>query len=126
MRTTIISVILFLSLLSFISFADFKLQKLYNTISSESDIIEDLIDEDEWDKAYDKTKDLLEDIQKESLLSSVYVNHTDFDNLTNEAIKLCLFIQCRDNAQSHVSANLLKSSADNIKDLNRLSLKNIL
>ena len=126
MRTTFISAVLFLCLILFITFADFKLQKLYNNISSESDIIEDLLDENEWDQAYDKTEALILDIKKENLLSSVYVNHMDFDNINNEAIKLCLFIQCKDISESHVSANLLKSYANCTRQLNRFSLKNIL
>lgn len=126
MKSNFVSAILFLCVLSFIFFADSKLQRLYNNISSESEAIEGLIDDDNWEEAYCKTVTLLEDIDKESLISSVYVNHTEFDNLTNEAIKLCLFIQCRDISQSHVSANLLKSSAEAIRNLNELNLKNIL
>lgn len=126
MKTNFISAILFLCVLGFIFFADSKLQRLYNNISSESKTIENLIDDDNWEEAYYKTVTLLEDIDKESLISSVYVNHTEFDNLTNEAIKLCLFIQCRDISQSHVSANLLKSSAEAIRNLNELNLKNVL
>lgn len=126
MKTTYISAVLFLCLILFITFADFKLQKLYNNISSESDIIEDLINKEDWDGAYDKTTSLLDDIKKEALLSSVYVNHVDFDNISNEALKLCSYIQCEDKSESHVSANILKSYAQITKDLNRFSLKNIL
>ncbi|MDD5793493.1 DUF4363 family protein [Clostridium sp. HCP1S3_B4] len=126
MKTTYISTILFLCLILFISFADFKLQKLYNNISVESDIIEDLLNDYNWDLAYEKTTTLIENIKKESLLSSVYVNHVDFDNISNEAIKLCSYIQCKDISESHVSANILKSYAQIIKELNKFSLKNIL
>lgn len=126
MKTTYISTILFLCLILFISFADFKLQKLYNNISVESDIIEDLLNDYNWDLAYEKTSTLIENIKKESLLSSVYVNHVDFDNISNEAIKLCSYIQCEDISESHVSANILKSYAQIIKELNKFSLKNIL
>ena len=126
MKTTYISTILFLCLILFISFADFKLQKLYNNISVESDNIEDLLNDYDWDLAYEKTTTLIENIKKESLLSSVYVNHVDFDNISNEAIKLCSYIQCEDISESHVSANILKSYAQIIKELNRFSLKNIL
>lgn len=126
MKTTYISTILFLCLILFISFADFKLQKLYNNISVESDIIEDLLNDYNWDLAYEKTTTLIENIKKESLLSSVYVNHVDFDNISNEAIKLCSYIQCEDISESHVSANILKSYAQIIKELNKFSLKNIL
>lgn len=126
MKTTYISAVLFLCLILFISFADFKLQKLYNNISSQSDIIEVLLDKEDWNSAYDRTKTLLDEIKKESLLSSVYVNHVDFDNISNEAIRLCSYIQCEDISESHVSANILKSYAQIIKELNRFSLKNIL
>lgn len=126
MKTTYISTILFLCLILFISFADFKLQKLYNNISVESDIIEDLLNDYNWDLANEKTTTLIENIKKESLLSSVYVNHVDFDNISNEAIKLCSYIQCEDISESHASANILKSYAQIIKELNKFSLKNIL
>ena len=125
MRNTIISVIIFLSLLGFVAYVNSSLMKLCNYVYIESENIELLIDSGEWKDAYTLTVDLINEIKKTDLLASVYLNHCDFDNLLNEALKLSLYVKCENDAESHVSVHLLKYSADNIKNLHKFAIENI-
>lgn len=126
MRTTLISTLLFLLLLGFIWFMDYNFEKLCNTVTDESNTIEAQINNNDWDAAYESSLNLLRKIEDKKTLSSIYVNHTDFDSLTNEALRLSSYIKSMNPCDSIVSVNVLKSTTENIKNINKLNLKNIL
>lgn len=125
MKTTHIALILFLCLFSFILYSDLKLQDLYNNISSKTDIIEEYLNEKDYESAYNTSIDLINYIDNHSFLSSVYVNYVDFDNINNEAERLSLYIKYSNISESHVSRSNLKFYAEKAKNLNRPTLKNI-
>ena len=125
MRNTIISILIFFGLLAFVYYADNSLQRLCYDISSSSEEIEFLISSDNWDAAYSKTIDVINEIKANDMITSIYLNHTDFDNLLNEAIKLSLYVRSEDSTESNVSVNLLKSSADIIFNLHKANIQNI-
>ena len=125
MRNTIISILIFFGLLAFVYYADNSLQRLCYDISSSSEEIEFLISNDNWDAAYLKTIDVINEIKANDMVTSIYLNHTDFDNLLNEAIKLSLYVRSEDSTESNVSVNLLKSSADIIFNLHKANIQNI-
>lgn len=125
MRNTIISILIFFGLLAFVYYADNSLQKLCYDISSSSEEIEFLISNDNWDAAYSKTIDVINEIKANDMVTSIYLNHTDFDNLLNEAIKLSLYVRSEDSVESNVSVHLLRSSADIIFNLHKANIQNI-
>jgi hypothetical protein len=125
MKSTILSIIIFISLLCFVFFANNSLIKLCDTISDSSEEIELLVNDKEWDKAYSSTSEIIDLIDKNQLLSSVYINHSDFDNLMDEAVELSLYIDCRDHTESIIAVNSLKNFAKNIKHLHNPNIENI-
>lgn len=125
MRNTIISIIIFLSLIFFVTYANNSLANLCDEIIDTSDSIEVMIDNKNWDEAYISSLDIIDKIENKNLLSSIYLNHCDFDNVLNEAIRLSVNIQSKNDSDSLVSANLLSNQALTIKDLHRATFKNI-
>lgn len=126
MKTTLISTLLFLSLLGFIGFMDYNFEKLCTTVTDESNTIESQIETKDWEAAYQSSLNLLRKIEYKKTLSSIYVNHTDFDSLNNEALRLSSYIKSMDLCDSIVSVNVLKATTENIKNINKLNLNNIL
>jgi hypothetical protein len=125
MKSTLISISIFVSLLCFVFFANNSLNKLCDTITESSEEIEELLTNKEWDKAYSYTDEVISLIEENQLLSSVYVNHNDFDNLMDEAVELSLYVGCRDYTESIVAVNSLKNFAKNIKHLHEPNIENI-
>ncbi|MGG7178024.1 DUF4363 family protein [Clostridium paraputrificum] len=125
MRNTIISVVIFISLLGFVTYVNNSLMTLCDSIYIESEKIEALIDNSQWEDAYLITVDLIDNIKERDFIASVYLNHCDFDNLLNEALKLSLYVKSNDISESHVSVHLLKYSADNVKSLHKPTIENI-
>lgn len=125
MKSTYISIIIFLCLICFIFYADNSFKKLCNNVIDEcSDVLDELNDEN-WDKAENISLNISKEIKNSKLLSSVYINHTDFDVLTNESLRLSSYIHKEDESESLTSVILLKEYAINIRNLHKLSIENI-
>lgn len=125
MKNTITSIILFLLVFSFVAYANNSLSKLCENIAEDSENIENLINNNEWDEAYSYSLDLIDEVKNSHKLSSVYVNHTDYDYISNEAEKLSIYIREKNISEAYVSANMLKSTVHNISHLHKPSIENI-
>lgn len=125
MKNTITSIILFLLVFSFVAYANNSLSKLCENIAEDSENIENLINNNEWDEAYSYSLDLIEEVKNSHKLSSVYVNHTDYDYISNEAEKLSIYIREKNISEAYVSANMLRSTVHNISHLHKPSIENI-
>lgn len=125
MKNTITSIILFLLVFSFVAYANNSLSKLCENIAEDSENIENLINNNEWDEAYSYSLDLIDEVKNSHKLSSVYVNHTDYDYISNEAEKLSIYIREKNISEAYVSANMLRSTVHNISHLHKPSIENI-
>ncbi len=120
-----ISSILFLSILMFVIYANNNLSSLCNNIENTCNELEILINDKNWETALIKTDKLITEITDNKRIIALYINHSDFDLLFNETLKLNLYVECKDNSESHASLHILKYTAQNIRALNTLSLENI-
>ena len=125
MKSLITTLLIFASLLGFVYYANNTLIELCDNITENSITIEELIKENNWSEAKDNTQYILNLIEKKTVISSVYINHSDFDDLTDEAIELSIYIDCEDSTESLIAVNSLKNFAKNIKHLHQTHIENI-
>lgn len=125
MRNTMISVIIFLSLLGFVYYANNSLTKLCYSIMEASNEIQVLVENKEWEDAYLISLDIIDKIEEDKLLASVYINHCEVDNVLTEAIRLSTHIKSEEDGESLVSSNVLYRLANNIIDINKTNIQNI-
>ncbi len=125
MKSLITTLLIFASLLGFVYYANNTLIELCDNITENSINIEELIKENNWSEAKDNTQYILNLIEKKTVISSVYINHSDFDDLTDEAIELSIYIDCEDSTESLIAVNSLKNFAKNIKHLHQTHIENI-
>ena len=126
MRNTIISIVIFFALLGFVSYADNSLQDLCYNVSLASEEIEYLISEEHWDTAYVRTVDLVNEIKEKNTIASIYLNHSDFEILVNESVKLSIYVRLHDPVESTISVHLLRNYANSSFRLNKTNIENIL
>ena len=125
MKNTIISIIMFLSLLGFVASANSSLNKLCTTIKKDTKEIYFLIEKDNWDEAYSKSNDLIKNINDKNLILSIYLNHNDFDEILDEAIELSLYIHGKEKTDTLIALSTLKNSSSNIQRLHKPTFENI-
>lgn len=125
MKNSIISIILFFTLLGFVLYANTDLLNLCDSIVYESEKIETLVTAGEWEDAYTTSINLITILKEDSVLASIYINHSDLDNMINEAVKLSQYVKYEDKTESQASACSLKYSSSNIKRLYLTTIENI-
>lgn len=125
MKNTLIAIIIFSSLLGFVYYANHTLLKLCEDVIAISDEIEILIEVDNFEEAHKNSIILMELIEKNSLLVSVYIDHHDFDDLQDESLQLSIYTSCTDTTESLISVKTLKNSALNLISLHKTTIKNI-
>ena len=100
MKNSLISIFIFLVLISFLFYSDMKFKNLC-------------------------TETIFSRLDEQNIIPSIYINHLDYDVLLNEALKLTVYIEEDDMSEASASLHLLKFAAQHIKDLQVPDLKNI-
>ena len=125
LKNTIIAIIMFLSLLGFVTYANSSLNKLCNIIKKDTKEIYLLIEDNKWDEAYSSSNDLIKSINNKSFVLSMYLNHHDFDEILDESIELSLYVHGKEKTDSLIAISTLKNSAHNIQKLHKPTFENI-
>lgn len=125
MKNSLISILLFLALIAFLFYADFKFKRLCTDIVNICDEMEDSIKTTDSEVSFQKAMDLFDMIQKRGSIAAIYINHVDYDVILNEALKLSVYLENDDEAESEASLHLLKYSTMHMKELQVPNLENI-
>ncbi|ASW43496.1 DUF4363 family protein [Clostridium isatidis] len=126
MKNTVISVILFLILVTSLIYINYKFTNLCSNLIDQSNEIEKLLDKEDFDTAYLKSLELLDYISSNDFIPSIYLNHIDYDDLINECLKLCVYIKREDLAEASASLDLIEFSCEHLIKIQKINLKNIL
>lgn len=126
MRNAILSILLFIFTMFCVLLLNNSVNKLCDDIKFQAEDIEIDLRNDDLELAYSKSIKLLESIEEKNLVTSIYLNHQEFDNLLNEAVKLSTYIIHEDKTEAHASLHLLKHNTVHIKTLQMPIFKNIL
>ncbi len=125
MKNVVISITLFLSLLTFMVYSNKQLSKFCDSITESCDHLEEILKNDEWEAGYDEACKLLEKIKQDASGISVYINHADVDIIANEVFKLTQYVKELDKSESLASVHAVKHQVDYIRKIQELSLQNI-
>ncbi|MGN0143838.1 MAG: DUF4363 family protein, partial [Clostridium sp.] len=92
MRNAIISIAIFLGLLIGIFFLNSSVVNLCDSIKNKTDDMEIILLNEDYDEAYEKSIELLEYLQENDFIPSIYTSHQDFDAIRHESARLCVYI----------------------------------
>lgn len=126
MKNAIISVIIFWSMFFSVLYFSKSMVSFCNVVEIKSEQIESTLSDQDMKKAYTEALELIDIIDDKKFLASIYLNHIDYDAISNEAVKLSVYVKCNDRSESTASLHFIKQNIDNIKNLQIPTLKNIL
>ena len=124
-KNSLISLSLFLVLIIFLFYADFKFKELCTDIVNICDEMEDSIKTADSEVSFQKAMDLFNMIQERGSIAAIYINHMDYDVMLNEALKLSVYLENDDESESEASLHLLKYSTKHMKELQVPNIENI-
>lgn len=125
MRDAILSVFIFITIMFVVFFFNNSIINLCDDITTKSNEIELCLLQDDLETSYALSLDLLNNIKSKYTITSVYLNHTDIDNLITEGIKLSTYILHGDRSEASTSLYLLQSNTSHIRDLQIPKLENL-
>lgn len=126
MKNALISISLFVIIMTSMFFLNRSIINLCDNIEKKSEELEITLTNGDFEEAYQQSIQLLNLIEQNNFITSIYVNHQDFDTLNDEAVKLSVYTTYKDYAQSHASLHSMKYNAKHIKNLQIPRLENIL
>ena len=125
MKNAVISVIIFIGLLVGIFFLNKSVLNLCDDIKVMTNEIEMLLSANDKENSYLKSLELIKYLQDTDLITSVYVNHTDFDTMRYEAARLCVYIENNDKREANASLHVIKYQAETVQHLQKIGIDNI-
>lgn len=125
MKNTIISLLIFFVLFGFIFYSHNALLTICENISEKCDTLEDLIKDDNWNKSYELSVKLKNEIEDSFQSISVYMNHQDLDILTNEVLRLSQYVKYENKSDALSSIHVIKYSNRSIRSLQTPTIQNI-
>lgn len=125
MKNSLISILLFLVLISFLTYADISFKSLCTEIISLCDEMEDTLDSTPKEKNFEDAMEIFNLIQEKGGIAAIYINHMDYDVMLNEALKLTVYIEKDDTSEAEASLHLLKYSTEHMKELQVPNIQNI-
>lgn len=126
MKKSMIAFSIFISLVIVITFSLSYLKRNSQKFEKKCDQLEDLIVQEQWEEAYNSSVKLFEQWQKESSKFSIFVHHSEIDNINNEAFKLIIYVKCQDKTESLASLHSMKLFLQHIYDIEKVNLQNVL
>ena len=125
MKNVIISICIFIVMLIAIFFSLNYLTKTCDNLMTQCDELEDIISKETWDNSYEKSMDLLEDLQDKHNILSMFIHHQEIDNMTNELYKFTQYVKGKNKDEALASIHVVKFYIEHIEDLQKVTIQNI-
>lgn len=125
MKNSLISIFIFLILISFLFYSNMKFKNLCTDTINDCEFLEYGLSSENKEESFEAAMIIFSRLDEQNIIPSIYINHLDYDVLLNEALKLTVYIEKDDMSEASTSLHLLKFAAQHIKDLQVPDLKNI-
>ncbi|MCQ2968933.1 MAG: DUF4363 family protein [Clostridium sp.] len=125
MKNSLLSIFIFLVLISFLFYSDMEFKNLCADTIKDCEFLEYGLSSENEEQSFEAAMIIFSRLDEKNIIPSIYINHLDYDVLLNEALKLTVYIEQDDMSEASASLHLLKFAAQHIKELQVPNLKNI-
>lgn len=107
------------------AFSLYYLNSVCTKMEKSCNKLEDLINNKDWERAYDDSNKLLEEWEKYSRIIPIFANHAELDTLNNEMLRLTQYAKYKNPEESLASLHVIKFYLDNTIKLQKINIQNI-
>lgn len=126
MKNFTISLCMFLIMLILIFISIKKINTFCENYILETKKLENLLNEERWDSAYNMSVEFVEDWKESSKFISIFVHHQEIDNINNALLELTQYIKFEDKTEALAKVHFIKFILTHLIDLEKITLQNIL
>jgi hypothetical protein len=102
------------------------LNKTCEKMEANSNTLEDLINAEQWEEADALSNETLNQWKKYALIIPIFANHSELDTLNVEMLRLTQYTKCESKDEALASTHVIKFFLNNVKELQKVNLQNIL
>lgn len=125
MKNMIISFSLFVVMILSMSFSIVYLNKTCKSLLECCDKLEEDISDERWNNIYEDSLDFLHKVQKDSKTLSIFIDHQELDNMSNELYKFTQYTKWENKEESLASLHVVKFYLNHIQELQKINIQNI-
>ncbi|HBA04427.1 hypothetical protein IO99_08985 [Clostridium sulfidigenes] len=125
MKNMITTCIIFFLMIFILFFASKYIVLTCDKLLDVSSEIEENIVNNNWDESYMLSFELLNIYEGHVANLTLFLNHTDFDNIYSEVIKLSQYSKCKNKDEALSSIHVVKTLINQVKELESISIGNI-
>lgn len=125
MKNIIIASLLFFTMTFVLFFASKYVELTCDKLLNVSSKIEENLIEDKWDESYILSFELLNIYEGHIANLTLFLNHSDFDHIYSEVVKLTQYAKCANKDESLSSIHMIKTLISEVKNMESLSISNI-
>lgn len=125
MKNMIATCIIFFLMIFILFFASKYIVLTCDKLLDVSSEIEENIVNDNWDESYMLSFELLNIYEGHVANLTLFLNHTDFDNIYSEVIKLSQYSKCKNKDEALSSIHVVKTLINQVKEIESISIGNI-
>lgn len=125
MKKIVISVSVFLIMISGMVYSISYLSKVTKNLVSLGDTLEKQVEKEQWKEAYKSSMELTEKWKKYCTILSIYVHHAEVDNIDNELWKLSQYTKTENKDESLASIHVVKFFFNHISSMEKINIQNL-
>ncbi|MBB6630848.1 DUF4363 family protein [Clostridium algidicarnis] len=125
MRNMIISFSLFVVMILTMIFSIGYLNKTCKSLLEDCDKLEEDIAAENWNNIYEDSIDFLHKVQKDSKPLSIFIDHQELDNMSNELYKFTQYTKWENKEEALASLHVVKFYINHIQELQKINAQNI-
>ncbi|MDU1411274.1 MAG: DUF4363 family protein [Clostridium sp.] len=125
MKNMIAACTIFFAMLFVLFFASEYIVLTCDKLLDVSAKIEENIIDDKWDESYMLSFELLNIYEGHVGNLTLFLNHSDFDHIYSEVIKLSQYAKCENKDESLSSIHVIKTLVTEVKNMESVTIGNI-
>ncbi|MEG0308246.1 MAG: DUF4363 family protein [Clostridium sp.] len=125
MKSMITTFIMFFAMLFLLFFASKYIVLTCDKLLDVSSKIETNIVDDNWDESYMLSFELLNIYEGHIANLTLFLNHTEFDNIYGEVIKLSQYTKCENKDEALATIHVVKTLINQVRQMESVNIGNI-
>lgn len=125
MKNVIISIATFFIMIICIFFSINYLSKICLNLQELNNNLEEYINNDNWEKAYETSMNFTKKWKKHSKVIKLFINHQEIDNIELELWKLPQYVKEKTKDEALASVHTLKFLISHVYNLEKVNIQNI-
>lgn len=125
MKNIFISFVIFILLIITISTSIHYLNTKCDYYEEKINTLEQMVENEQWNKAYAESISFLNHWKKDSQLVTAYIHHVHIESISCDLLQLTQYIKYKDKVQSLASIHEIKFLLEDITAIQKINITNV-